>query len=60
MDTAAKIKQNSVIVRDQECAQKSHDVTLSVKPTDIGSVVIAVFDDRSGNLIHICQETRVR
>jgi predicted enzyme related to lactoylglutathione lyase len=36
---------------------KALDVTFSVEPTDVGTAVIAVFDDTCGNFIQIYQES---
>ena len=31
-------------------------ITLSMKPTDIGDAILAIFDDTCGNMIQIYQE----
>lgn len=44
-------------VQDEFERLKALDVTFSVEPTDVGTAIIAVFDDTCGNLIQIHQES---
>jgi len=37
-------------------ALKERDVTVTMEPTDVGTTIVAVFDDTCGNLIMIAQE----